>query len=491
MEEKTIMYDFTYWNKQYIGGEWIDGSSPTRYENVNPYNGETLSTLQLANRDDIARAYEKAKQSQKAWEQLNPYNRAMVMEKAAALMVERADELIEILIAESGSTRIKASIEAKSAFSMLKEAAKYPFQMNTTVHPSFVVGKENRVYCKPHGVVGIISPSNFPFILSLRAVAPALATGNGVVLKPDSQTYISGGLFLAKLFEDAGLPKGVFNVVVGEIEEIGDTFIEHPVPRLISFTGSTETGRHIAQICGKHLKRLHLELGGNNPFIVLEDANIEKAVQAAVFGAFLHQGQICMSINRIIVHKSRYEEFIRLFAEKVKKLKVGNPAEPDTFIGPLINKNAIPRVLSLIEDAVQQGCRLILEGKAYDQFLEPYILADVRNDMKIAQTELFAPVACILPVESEEEAIEIANDNSYGLSSAVFSGSIEHGVRVAQRIQAGMGHVNDQTVNDEPNIPFGGEKASGYGRFGGNWGLGEFTTTKWVSVQNEPRTFPF
>ncbi|MGF7087584.1 aldehyde dehydrogenase (NAD+) [Kroppenstedtia sanguinis] len=459
--------DLQHWNKSYIDGSWRDGNSQSLYQNINPFTQQPISEIRLATAEDLDTAYQAAARVQKEWEQTSAYNWAAVMEKAAELMVERAEELIEILIAETGSTRIKANIEAKSAFTMLKMAARNPFKMETTIHPSFVNGKENRVYRKPIGVIGIISPFNFPFILSLRAVATSLSTGNGVVLKPDSQTYISGGLFLAKLFEDAGLPKGLFNVITAEVEEIGDAFVEHPVPRLISFTGSTHTGRHIAQLCGKHLKKSHLELGGNNPFLVLEDANVHQAVQAAIFGKYLHQGQICMSINRLLVHKNLYGEFVELFVNQVKNLKVGNPDDPDTFIGPMINHRAAERIRPLIDKSVDAGAQLALEGKIYDNFIEPFVLTDVTSEMEIVQNEIFGPVACLIPVESDEEALRIANDTPYGLSTSIFTSSIEQGVRLAQQIESGIVHINDQTVNDEPNIPFGGVKDSGYGRYGG------------------------
>lgn len=483
--------DFQLWNQSFIGGHWQDGSSPSLYQNINPYTQQPISEIRLATTDDIDTAYKAAAQAQKTWEQTSAYNRSAVMEKASELMVERAEELIDILIAETGSTRIKANIEAKSAFTMLKVAAKNPFKMETTIHPSFVDGKENRIYRKPIGVVGVISPFNFPFILSLRAVAAALSTGNGVVLKPDTQTCISGGLFLAKLFEDAGIPKGLFSVIIAEVDEIGDAFIEHPIPRLISFTGSTHTGRHVAQLCGKNLKKVHLELGGNNPFLVLEDADVHQAVRAAIFGKYLHQGQICMSINHILIHKSLYDEFLELFVKQVKKLKVGNPSDPDTFIGPMTRSGSKERILSLIDNSVNKGAKLVLKGKTYDNFIEPFILGDVTPEMEIVQNEIFGPVACLIPVESDEEALQITNDTTYGLSGAVFTSSIEQGVRLARQIESGIVHVNDQTVNDEPNIPFGGVKDSGYGRYGGEWGINEFTTTQWMSVQQEPRSFRF
>jgi acyl-CoA reductase-like NAD-dependent aldehyde dehydrogenase len=314
--------------------------------------------------------------------------------------------------------------------------------------------------------------------LGMRSIVSAIATGNTVVAKPDLQTYITGGLIIAEAFAEAGLPKGVFNVVVTDLAEVGDYFVEHPIPRMISFTGSTAVGRHIGQLAGKHLKKTALELGGNNVFIVLDDADIEKAVSAAVFGKFMNYGQICMSVNRFIVDRKIYSEFVSAFVDRVKDLKVGDPADPETVIGPLINRKQVDRILELIDKSLIEGARVALHGGVQGNVLAPTILVDASNEMEIAQCEVFGPVAVIIPIDSQQEAIRIANDSPYGLSGAVFSGSIERGIRVAQQIHTGMIHVNDQTVNDEPHIAFGGEKGSGLGRFKGEWSLDEFTTVK-------------
>ncbi|RAL21904.1 aldehyde dehydrogenase family protein [Thermoflavimicrobium daqui] len=484
------MAKFQQWNKQWIGGQWKIGLSQKNYINKNPYNDEVLVEIPLANMDDVDQAYESSQAAQREWEKVNPYKRSAIMEKAAELLAARREEMVELLVAESGSTRIKANTEIDFAIAIIKEAASFPIRMQGMILPSLVPGKENRIYRYPAGVVGVISPFNFPFYLSMRSVAPALATGNGVVLKPDRQTMITGGLAIAKLFDDAGIPKGLFNVTVVDTKEIGDAFVEHPIPRIISFTGSTEVGRHIGELCGKNLKRVALELGGNNALIVLQDADIEKAAHSAAFGKFMHQGQICMAINRIIVDRNRYDEFLERFKERVSKIKAGDPSNPDTFVGPLINRKQVDRILDLIDKSVRQGAKVVLEGKVQGNVMEPFILADVTNDMPIAQNEIFGPVAGVIAVDGEEEAIRVANDSPYGLSGAVYAGSVEHGVEVAKKIETGMIHVNDQSVNDEPIIAFGGEKASGLGRYGGMWALDEFTTVKWISVQVHPREYP-
>lgn len=482
---------FGEFSRQYIGGEWQNGNSQNRYINRNPYDQSELVTIQLASKEDVDQAYKAAKAAQVEWAKTNPYVRFGFIQKVAEVVKKNRDRLVEILIAETGSTVAKAQAEVDFVLNDIREFASLPIRMKGEILPSFVPGKENRVYRLPVGVVGVISPFNFPLYLSIRAVIPALAVGNGVVVKPDLQTYISGGLVIAKLLEEAGLPKGLFNVTVADIAEIGDAFVEHPIPKVISFTGSTATGRRIGEICGRTLKRAALELGGNNVMIVLEDADVEQAASAAVFGKFLHQGQICMALNRIIVHRKIYDQFIDAFTKKAAVIKTGNPAEPDTFVGPLINEKQVEKIQGWVEESIRQGARVVQRGGINGLLMEPVILADVTNEMPIAKNEVFGPVAAILPVDSEEEAIRIANDSDYGLSGSIFTRDLEHGVDVALQIETGMIHVNDQSVNCEPIIPFGGEKSSGLGRYGGEWSLEEFTTLRWVSVQKEKRPFPF
>nr|WP_106779526.1 aldehyde dehydrogenase family protein [Lysinibacillus timonensis] len=482
---------YTQWNKQFIGGQWRDGKSSTVYTAVNPFNGDALAEIKLASVEDIDEAYKAAESAQKEWEAINVYDRAAIMEKAVDLLMERKGEILKILVEENGASHTKAEIEINAAMGIMKEAATFPLRMHGHLMPSVIPGKENRIYQKPAGVVGIISPFNFPFHLTMRSVAPALGAGNGVVLKPDVQTMISGGLFLGKLFEDAGIPKGLFNVTVCKSSEVGDSFVEHPIPRIISFTGSTPVGRHIGELCGKHLKRVALELGGNNAMVVLKDADIDRATSSAAFGKFLNSGQICMSLNRIIVERPIYEQFLKSFVEKASQIKYGDPRNEDVIVGPLINNKQVVRIQKLIDDSIAMGAQYALQGKVEGNVFGPTILSNVTNDMPIAQEEIFGPVVGVIAVDSEEEAIHVANDSEYGLSGAVHAGSIEHGVKVAQQIVTGMIHVNDQGVNDEPIVAFGGEKASGLGRYGGEWALHEFTTTKWISVQTEPREYPF
>jgi acyl-CoA reductase-like NAD-dependent aldehyde dehydrogenase len=489
--EKTSTVKYPSWNQLSIGGQWKEGSS-NRYATVtNKFNDEVLAEIKLASIVDIDHAYETAKNAQVDWANTSPHQKAGVLEKAAQILAERRDEIVQMLVEESGSSQLKANVEVDASIGDVKEAVNYSFQMNGSILPSVIPGKENRVYRNPVGVIGAITPWNWPFYLSIRVVAPAIATGNAIVLKADSQTPITGGLMIAKIFEDAGLPKGVLNVVAYDVEEIGDYFVEQPIPRVISFTGSTAAGKHIGGIAGKNLKKAALELGGNNALVVLDDADVDQAVAAAAFGKFMHQGQICIATNRIIVDRKVYPEFVAKFKETTSKIKAGNPAEPDTTIGPLINKKQAQRIIDLIDQSIAEGAKLEIEGKLEGNVMTPYVLSDVTNDMAIAKNEIFGPVAAIIPVDSEEEAIRIANESDFGLSGAVHSGSLERGINVAHQIETGMIHVNDQTVNVEPNVPFGGEKFSGLGRYCGEWALEEFTTVKWISVQKKPRQYPF
>jgi aldehyde dehydrogenase (NAD+) len=341
------------------------------------------------------------------------------------------------------------------------------------------------------GVVGVISPFNFPFNLSMRSVAPAIGAGNGVVLKPHDDTPITGGTLVAKIFEEAGIPKGLLNVVVADLAEIGDNFVEHPIPRVISFTGSEAVGRHIGGVAGRALKKAILELGGNSALIVLNDADLELAINAAVFSRFAHQGQVCMCSNRILVQRSVYNEFLNRFVDRVSKLKAGDPRDGQTDLGPLINERQSKAFEQQVQKGIEDGARVVLKGAVTGNVASPTVFADVKPDMWVARNEMFGPAVCVMPFDSEEEAIRIANDSPYGLSGAILTRDAEHGAELAKQIESGMVHVNDGTINDDPNIAFGGEKASGVGRLNGKWALEEFTTLKWVSVQHKPRHYPF
>ncbi|MCT4778368.1 MULTISPECIES: aldehyde dehydrogenase family protein [Exiguobacterium] len=480
--------DFT---KMYIDGQWVEGSSDKSIDNTNPFTDETLFSIRSADESDLDKAYDVAKGAQAEWATMLPQNRRALIEKFAEVTLQHKEDIIEWLVKESGSTRIKAEGEFLASMAIIKEAATFPFRMDGLIKPSIVPNKENRVYRKPLGVIGVISPWNFPFHLAVRSIVSALATGNTVVVKPATATPVTGGLLFASLFEEAGLPKGVLNVVVGRGSEIGDAIVEHPVPKLISFTGSTEVGKGIAEKAGRLLKKTALELGGNNVFVVLDDADIDRAVESAVYSKFYHQGQICMSTNRILVAESIHDAFLEKFVERVRALKFGNPNESDTQVGPLIDHDQVDRILDQIKQTVDAGATLQIGGNADGNVLEPTVVSGVTNDMPLAKNEIFGPVAVILSFKDDAEALKLSNELPYGLSGAVH-GSIYRATEFARQVETGMIHVNDQSVNDEPHLPFGGEKDSGLGRFNGEWVLEEFTTLQWVSVMHERREYkPF
>ena len=487
MVTQVLLENFT---NQFINGQWKQGSSNKTIVDRNPYNGEVLLTIPSANKADLDLAYEAAKKAQIAWMDLPLGEKQILFDKLVQVLENNRDTIIDWLVKESGSTVLKANVEFGLVMAMVKESATFMTRINGTILPSYLPNKENRVYRIPKGVVGVIGPWNFPFILTMRSVAPALATGNSVVIKPSSETPVTSGLLIGHLFQEAGFPDGLVNVVVGRGSEIGDEFVTHPIPKLISFTGSTEVGKRIGELAGKNLKDVALELGGNNAMLVLKDANVKRAAKAAAFGKFLHQGQICMSLNRLIVAQEIYEEFVEEFLAITKRINVGNPADPSNFIGPLINHEQVERIQRDIAESVKQGAIIVQDGQVEECLMSPVVLTNVKNDMPIAQNEIFGPVAPIIIAENEEEAIKIANDSPYGLSGSVFTENLHHGVEVAKKIETGMIHINDQSVNDEAHIPFGGEKDSGIGRFNGDWAIDKFTTFKWISIQNGYRDYP-
>ncbi|MFJ2783227.1 MULTISPECIES: aldehyde dehydrogenase family protein [unclassified Streptomyces] len=485
------MSHFTDLAHQYIDGEWKPGSGSWDIIDFNPYTGEKLASITIATAGEVDLAYRAAERAQAEWAETNPYARRLVFERALRIVEDREAEISETIVAELGGTRLKAAFELHLAKEFLREAVQLALRPEGRILPSPVDGKENRVYRVPVGVVGVISPFNFPFLLSIKSVAPALALGNAVVLKPHQNTPICGGTLVAKVLEEAGLPTGLLNVVVTDIAEIGDALLTHPVPKVISFTGSDRVGRHVATVCAQNFKQAVLELGGNSALIVLDDADVDYAVDAAVFSRFVHQGQVCMAANRILVDRSVETEFTEKFVAKVRTLSVGDPADPATHIGPLINSQQAEAVSSLVDQAVAAGATALLHGAVDGNLVSPSVLTGFAPDSPLLGQEIFGPVALIVPFDGEEEAVRIANDTPYGLSGAVHTGDVERGVRIAKRIHTGMIHINDGTVHDEPIVPFGGEKRSGIGRLNGESMVEAFTTQKWISIQHGRSRFPF
>ncbi|GAA2225339.1 MULTISPECIES: aldehyde dehydrogenase family protein [Kitasatospora] len=482
---------FSELSQQYVDGRWQAGSGSWDIVDLNPYNGEKLASFTVATVAQVDEAYRAAERVQREWSRLNPYSRRLVFERALRVIEEREQEITEAIIAELGGTRLKAAFELSLSKDMLRECMQLSLRAEGRILPSPVDGKENRLYRLPVGVIGVISPFNFPFFLSLKAVAPALALGNGVVLKPHQEAPVTGGTLVAKVFEEAGLPGGLLNVLLTDIAEIGDAFLEHPVPKVIAFTGSDQVGRHVARVAAGHFKRTVLELGGNSALVVLDDADLDYAVDAAVFSRFAHQGQVCMAANRVLVDRSVAAEFTERFVAKVRTLRVGDPADPETQLGPLINSAQAEAIGAQVDEAVAEGATVLLRGGVTGTLMEPVVLTDVPAESEILQRELFGPVVVLVPFDGEEEAIRIANATPFGLSGAVHTGDVERGVRVAKRIETGMVHVNDGTIHDEAIVPFGGEKNSGVGRLNGEATVEAFTTVKWISIQHGRSRFPF
>lgn len=489
----TTTAPYTDLHLQPLGGIWREGQAGKSLSVTDPYDQKVLVIIPMANEEDLDEAYTAAQKAQVEWASKGPAARAAVLLKAAQIFDERHDELLSWIIRESGSTVVKAEFELAAAKGITLEAASFPNRAHGRIVETNVPDKESRVYRRPLGVVGVISPWNFPLHLTQRSVAPALALGNAVVIKPASDTPLTGGLLLAKVFEEAGLPPGVLSVIVGPGSMIGDAFVQHPIPSFISFTGSTPIGQNIAVQAGsgKYLKHVALELGGNNPFVVLADADVAEAAHAAVVGKFLHQGQICMAVNRIIVEEPIYDEFVDAFVMRVKALKLGDPKDPATALGPVINQKQFLGLVQKVKLAKSEGATLVYAGESDGLVFAPHVFTDVSGDMELAREEVFGPIAAIMRAHDAEHALTIANDTVFGLSASVFCGTAEKGVQFARQIQSGMAHVNDIPIADEANVPFGGEKNSGLGRFNGDWAIEEFTTTQWVTVQHKPRPYPF
>ncbi|MCZ7911487.1 aldehyde dehydrogenase family protein [Agrobacterium leguminum] len=479
----------------FIGGLWSGSSQMTRFEDRDPTTGRLIAMIADATSDDIDRAISAATGAQPAWEGLSPTERASFFYGAAELFDQRRDDFVRALIAETGSTFGKAAYECSLIPVALREAAGLTTREIGEILPSNVPGRVNRTMRGPRGVIGVISPWNFPLYLSVRGFAYALALGNTIVLKPSEDSPISGGLMLAHLLSDAGFPPGVFNVVTTAREgasRVGTAFVNDKRVAGLSFTGSTKVGQSLSTECASVFKPIMLELGGKNSILVLEDADVDHAVDLAFFGAFLHQGQICMSTDRVIVARPIYDEFASKLVEKVQKFAPCQPQDPHSVIGPIINDRQLQRVVTLVDEALAAGATICCGGQAEPPFYHPTVLTGVTTDMRIWHDEIFGPVTCVIPADNVEHAVELANDSDYGLTAAIVTRDSLAGELLAERINAGMVHVNAPTVHDEPHCPFSGIGASGGG---GKWGpkgaIEAFTVQRWISTQRKKAVLPF
>jgi acyl-CoA reductase-like NAD-dependent aldehyde dehydrogenase len=442
---------------------------------------------------EVRAAVEAAERGFPGWSSMAPVARGGLLQRASELLMERQLEIAALVTEETRGTFGWGMFNVQLGAGMMAySASQTDVQAEEHEIPSHIQGKRAKAVRQPVGVVVGIAPWNAPVILGVRAVAAPLAYGNTVVLKASEQCPRTHAAIVQAL-EDAGLPEGAINLVTNDPKdaaEVVEELIAHPAVQRISFTGSTRVGRIVAETAARHLKRVLLELGGKTPLVVLADADLERAVAAANFGSFMHQGQICMSTERIVIDRSVAEEFAHKLRERANSLKMGDPREQDTQIGPLVNEEALERVTEHFEDAVAKGAKVITGGKAQGLYFQPTVLTDVTPEMRVYSEESFGPIVSIVPVEGVDEAVRVANDTEYGLSSAVFSRDVDTAMAVARQLQTGMCHINDATVNDEPQMPFGGVKHSGWGRFGGKAALEEFTELRWITIQDSPRQYP-
>ncbi len=483
------LLDHELWQGKIYSSGWrspAGGTAPVR----DKATGDSLGTTGIANIADVAAACRRAKAALPAWRATPPAERAAILVRAADILTGAGDEIVAIEMRETGGIAAKAGFDVNVSIGEFREAAKL------VQHPMRHVIEKTRdlesvAVRVPIGVVGVIAPWNMPMILSIRSIAPALALGNTVVLKPDIQTPISGGFVIAAALLAAGLPGDVFHVLPGDAEP-GAALTSDPNVNMIAFTGSTQVGRLVGEAGGRTLKRVSLELGGNSPFIVLDDADLELATSAGAFGSFFYQGQICMASSRHLVHDKIAAAYVKRLTERAAALTVGDPTPGAVHLGPLINDNQLSRVSDIVERTVQAGARAETGATNEGRFYRPTVLTGVTPDMAAFSEEIFGPVAPITTFATDEEAIELANRTEYGLASAIYSNDVERAMRIAERLNTGLVHINDQTINDDPRVPFGGMGASGNGgRFGSLANLEEFTTWRWMTIRPKGHPYPF
>jgi acyl-CoA reductase-like NAD-dependent aldehyde dehydrogenase/ABC-type branched-subunit amino acid transport system ATPase component len=477
-----------------INGLAVSAEKGATFERRNPLDGSIATRAPAASEADAVAAVEAAAEAFKTWSQTGPGERRMLLLKAADALEAKTPKFVEAVPAETGATGMWAGFNVMLAAGMIREAASLTSQVGGEVIPSDVPGSLAMGVRQPAGVVLGIAPWNAPIILGVRAIATPLACGNTVILKGSENCPRTHQLII-EAFQDAGFPAGVVNYITNAPADAGrvvEAMVAHPAVRRVNFTGSTRVGKLIALTCAKYLKPVVLELGGKAPLVVLDDADLDDAVNAAAFGAFANSGQICMSTERIIVDSKVADDFVARFVKKAKGLPLGDPRKPDPVVlGSVIGMGTVEHCNALIDDAIATGAKLVCGGKADSTLMPATILDRVTRNMRIYHEETFGPVKCIVRVNGVDAAVDCANDNEYGLSAAVFGRDIARAMNVARRIESGICHVNGPTVHDEAQMPFGGVKASGLGRFGGKAGIAEFTELRWITVQTSPRHYPF
>jgi vanillin dehydrogenase len=475
-----------------IGGRDAASGDGRYYEKRNPFTGDLIARVPDAGPLDAVAAVGAAAGAFKEWSKTPPSKRRAILWKAADLLEARAKDVAATITAETGGTFGWGMFNTFFAASILREAAASTTQLSGETIPSDIPGNIALSVRQPVGVILGIAPWNAPMILGMRAVAMPLACGNTVVLKA-SEECPGTHRIIGDVLEEAGLPAGAINVLTTSREGAAgavDALIADPRVKRVNFTGSTHVGKIVAMQAAKYLKPVLLELGGKAPLVVLDDADLDEAAAAANFGAFMHQGQICMSTERLVVQKPVVQQFLDKLAIKARGLKVGDPANPETQIGSMVSERSAQRVQGLVKDAVDRGARIICGGEVHGTLFQPTVIDRVTPDMRIYREESFGPVVIVLPVGDDEEAIRMANDTEYGLSAGVFSRNLDRAYAVASRIESGICHINGPTVADEPQMPFGGVKESGFGRFGGKAGIAEFTELRWITLQTGHRHYP-
>ena len=464
-------------------------------QDLNPYSGEVVATVAAASAGDITRAVDAASDALPGWAATPPTGRQRLLLRAADLVEERADQAAALMTAETGATGGWAMFNVGLAASIFREAAAAATRPIGEVLATDNPGALALAVRQPAGVVAAFAPWNAPIILGARAVATPLAVGNTVVMKASEEAPVACALFIADVFRAAGLPPGALNVITNARDDapmVAETLIGDPRVRRVNFTGSTGTGRAIAEIAARHLTPVVLELGGKNSVIVLDDADLDSAVDAVAFGAYLNSGQICMSADRVIVQRGIAEAFTARLARRAAGLRCGDPADPQTVVGPLISESAAVRVSKLVAEAADQGASVLAGGGPPRGAVYPAtVLASVDPSMRVYTDEIFGPVCTVITASDPEHAVAIANDSPYGLTAGVLTGDLALGLDIARRLRTGIVHVNDQSIDDEPQAPFGGVKDSGYGRFGGSAGVDAFTDLRWITMQPRPRPVPF
>jgi acyl-CoA reductase-like NAD-dependent aldehyde dehydrogenase len=477
-------------HSMYINGVWREGSEGAVADDVNPATGEVFARIAQAGARDVEDALSAAHGARAAWAKMLVSEREALLLKTADIIASRAEEIRDLLIEETGSVFMKAPWEVSYAVECLRVAAACLRQPNGDTFPACARGQVGMTMRQPLGVIAGIAPFNSPFLLAIKKIAFALAAGNTFILKPSELAPLSG-LKLAEVFHEAGLPAGVLNVIPGPAAMLGEKLVCDPRVRMITFTGSIKVGRHLAAEAGRHMKRVTLEMGGKNPLVVLEDADLDYAVDAAAFGIFFHQGQVCMASSRIIVEAPIYESFLEKFVAKARGIKVGDPRDPATVIGPLIRPEQCDFIMGQLQDAVSKGATVCCGGTHRGPFFAATVLAGVTADMAVYGEESFGPVTSVLRADDYEHALFLSNDTQAGLSSAVVTNDLQKAFDFALRSESGMVHINDTTISDEPHIDFGGVKNSGFGREGGMASMAEMTEVKWITVQMGKREFPF